>query len=168
MHGDRVKHIVFPLCLAMLSPTPAATCECGTQSFPDAVAAADLVVIGRITNITERAADGSWSMEVTITKALRGQQPSGKVVLGGGRLVGCEWGPDEFTIAGGLDRAWAFALEGHSLWNGRYWLFLCNQNWARVKTPALGGDYTEQELIALAARHRSGNASETRSRTTRS
>ena len=163
-----MKQLIFALCLVTASATPAATCECGTQSFPDAVAAADLVVIGRLGNVTERAQDGSWTMELTITKVLRGQQPSGKVVLGGGRLAGCEWSPDEFTIAGGTERAWAFALASSSQWNGRYWLFLCNRNWARVKTPELGGDYTEAELAALAARRRSGHASESRSRTTRS
>jgi len=77
-------------------------------------------------------------------------------------------GPDEFTVAQGTDRAWAFALDSRSIWNDRYWLFLCNRNWARVKTPELGGDYTEAELIALAKQQRPGNAPETRRRTTRS
>ena len=162
-----MKVLFFAFCLTIAGATSASPCECSTQPFPEAVAAADLVVIGRITGITDRAPDGSWSMEITVTKVLRGQPVVGKVVLGGGRLVGCEWGPDEFTVAGGTERAWAFALERESLWNGRYWLFLCNRNWARVKTPQLGGDYTEAELAALAARKRSVEASESRSRTTR-
>ncbi len=122
-------------------------CECSSTDFVGTAAKADFIVVGRIVGT-----DGSvpaWTLQFKVTEVLRGSPPSGILTLGGFGSS-CEYGLGEFTVADGLDRVWAFALEKTQLVKGRYFLSLCSRPWARLKTPQLGGDYTQAELRNIA------------------
>ena len=147
-----MKKNVLTMLAILASPVLAFPCECSTSPFPDAVIGADLVILGRIAKVEPTDPSGGWTIEIAVTKVLRGASSPKSVRIGGGRIAGCEWTADEFTRARRADRVWAFALDRYFWWNDRYWLYQCNRNWTRIKTPQLGGDYTEAELQDLVAR----------------
>ena len=91
--------------LAILaSPVLAFPCECSTSPFPDAVIGSDLVILGRIAKVEPTDPSGGWTIEIAVTKVLRGASSPKSVRIGGGRIAGCEWTADEFTRAGRADR----------------------------------------------------------------
>ena len=143
-----IKTWVLLLILTLVTPTPGLACECHANDFAAVASSADFVVLARIGKIREFKS-GSWTMKLDVTRVVRGPIPQGDIVVGG-LGTSCEWGSGEFTVAGGKDREWVFALDRKALMKGRYFLWLCSRQWARIKTAELGGDYTVAEVEQLA------------------
>src|SRR5262249_2209931 len=140
-------HVAATAFLWLVVSVPVLACECSSNDFVGTAVEADFIVLGRI--VATDATVPAWTMKFKVTEVLRGNSPSGLLILGG-LGSSCAWGLGEFTVADGLDRVWVFELEKKLLMKGRYFLSLCSRAWARVKTPELGGDYTLAEMRNIA------------------
>jgi hypothetical protein len=148
---DMRRLILASLVFLIGVAAPAVACECSSTDFVGTAIDADFIVVGRIVS-TDRSAP-AWTMQFKVAEVLRGNPPAGLLTLGG-LGSSCEYGLGEFTVADGLDRVWAFALKKDLFIKGRYFMGLCSRPWARLKTPELGGDYTETELHNIARKGR--------------